>query len=458
MMKLPETLRLPASLTSSRTAKVHAAFKLFITTLLRASLALAPANASAQSEPLNLLTVETIAFKKVTQVESRSTYTGTIGPRRQTALSSETLGLVETIMFDTGDQIEKGDVVCQLNAQRLMAQLRQLKAERRAAEAMLAELNAGPRTEQISASRSRVQELEIQLAQAKRNLARREELHKENLIASESIESARTAAQRAFTARATAQYQLNELLAGTRKEKIDTQMARVAAIQAGIEAIEVEVAHTQIKAPYKAVVVARHIDEGAVVSPGQPLLTILESDQLEASIGVPVEVARTLSVGDEVEVVVAGQKATGKVRGKLHNVRSESRTQDIVIAMNPNSKERFVPGQLAQIHITTSVETDGFLIPQSALLRGLRGMWECYTVHPEGDGTARVKKASVEVIKTDGSQVLVKGSLGESEHVVVAALHRLTPGQVVRTVLREGNHKSDSRSKNLYRQTEGQLR
>jgi HlyD family secretion protein len=76
-----------------------------------------------------------------------------------------------------------------------------------------------------------------------------------------------------------AQAALDELLAGTTQEKIAVAEAGVQTAQAGISLAEVELAKTQLQAPFDGVVGILNIDEGEMVGSGATVMSVSDSSR-----------------------------------------------------------------------------------------------------------------------------------------------------------------------------------
>lgn len=408
-----------------------------------------PQQTTAQNPPKATLTVETEPAREGTSSRV-SVYTGTIQPARQTALASELLGRIEAIHFDLGDTITAGQVVCQLDPSRLRAERKRVEAELLAASAKLREMLTGSRGEQIAAARARLAERKAAVRLAQKNLRRREQLRTERLVAGEVVDVARAALEQASAAAEAAQEQLSEIETGPREEQIAAQRAKTKSIEASLAAIEVELEHTQILCPYDASVVERLVDEGAVVSPGQPLLSIMERGCHEAHIGVPHGIAQYLKVGQGVQLQVGSRTIDATLAAVLYRVDPQTRLRDCIVRIEDKSSD-VVPGQLAQVSFRSTSDSGGLQIPQASLKRAPDGKWECFVVQLKPASLlGTVVSRKVEVVSTSGATVIVRGDLKRGEHVIASAVHRIIPGMQVRIrrAAQESNAPSISPSDN----------
>ena len=124
-----------------------------------------------------------------------------------------------------------------------------------------------------------------------------------------------------------AQQKLAELEAGTRAEQKAAQQAAVAQLDAAIAGTDADLEQSRLTAPFAGTVVARHVNEGTVVSPGQIVLRLLEDSQLEAWFGLPVAAAERLKVGDRLAVLVEQREYPALVKAVLPELDMTTRTR-----------------------------------------------------------------------------------------------------------------------------------
>ncbi len=216
------------------------------------------------------LPVQVIPVEAVTQYELERTYSGELVARRSSALGFERAGTVVELRVEEGDRVAAGQLLAVLDARSLDSQRQELLAQRAQAQAQAQELQAGPRPEAIAAARAAVADLQQQLELAERKTERREYLYTEGAIAREDLD------QETYNARALrgrlgqAQSQLDELLAGTRREQIAAQQARVQQLEVAIQSLDVELDKSILRAPFAGRVSQRAVDEGVVVRRSWP--------------------------------------------------------------------------------------------------------------------------------------------------------------------------------------------
>src|SRR5690606_5991304 len=135
-----------------------------------------------------------------------------------------------------------------------------LEARRDEARAALAALREAERPE----AEAQLREARARLAQAEREHARRRDLGKDQLVSKESVEQAAQAVVAARAVAEQARVAFVSLSGG----------AREAQLRERLEAAEAEVARAVVRATGSGLVLARHVEPGDTVKPGDPLLDI----------------------------------------------------------------------------------------------------------------------------------------------------------------------------------------
>ena len=392
---------------------------------------LVPAPASEPvPEPKKPLPVQTQTLELINSYQIDRVYTGELVARRRGELGFERSGTVIRLLADEGDFVSAGDAIAQLDTRALQATRQQILAEKAEANATLLELKNGARAEDIAGARANVAEIEQQLALAQRKTERRKNLYLEGAISREDFDLEESNASALRYRLNQANSQLDALLAGTRSEKIAAQAARVQQLDARLQSLDVDVSKSTIRAPFSGQVSDRFIDEGRVVSPGTPVIALIERGSLEARIGVPSTTADTLQIGETHSLEIGSQTLFGTITALLPELDSSSRTVTIVLDLATNDRLRV--GQTARLLLSETQAIQGFWVPSTALIPAERGLWSIYAVISlEDPDTYTVARRDVEILHTEGDRALVRGTLQPSDRIIASGTHRIVTGQPV---------------------------
>ncbi len=395
--------------------------------------------ATAQdSDSTTILPVETIKVNLVNSYQVDRTYTGTIVPRRTSFLGFEQAGKLVNLTVDQGEQVKVGTPLAFLDTKNLKAKQQELLAERKQVKALLQELLAGSRSETIAAAQSTVKSLHSQLELAQTKAQRRQELYTSGAISREQLDEATTEVKTLQARLNESQSQLDELLTGTRPEKIEAQQALLEQLDAKLASLELELEQSTLKAPFTGRIAKRFVDEGTVVSAGESIFTLVEAQTLEVHIGVPVNTANQIPLGSNQQLQIGARTYQAQVLSTLPQLDSATRTLTVVLGLEQSAAREVRAGQVARLKLSETIANSGYWLPTTALVRGVRGLWSCYVLGNseilanDPNKAFRVEQREVEVLQTESDRVLVRGTIQNSDRVIVNGNHRLVTGQLVR--------------------------
>jgi HlyD family secretion protein len=208
----------------------------------------------------------------------------------ETRVASRYGGRVAEILAREGDGLAPGQPMVRLDAA-------ELRARRDQAAALLAELKAGPRREEMAAAKAEWEAQEAELEFARADAKRVSELFGEAAVSAAERDRAATRAAALEKSAAAAQSRHELLLAGTRPEQI-------ARAEAELREIEAHLREMEVAAPTNAVLEVLHVKAGDAAAPNQPLATLLLTNHLWVRVYVPEPWLGFIALGDPVRVRV----------------------------------------------------------------------------------------------------------------------------------------------------------
>lgn len=340
--------------------------------------------------------VDEIALSSAYQ--ATETYLGRVEAARETALGFEAGGEVVAVFVDEGDAVLEGEAIARLDTAALEARRDQLEAERT--------------------------RLEADLALAERTRARQDALSGDGFASEQRADEARTAET--------------------------TTAAAIAATDAQLRLVEIEIRKSTVRAPFDGVIAARRIDPGAIVSPGQTIVEILEAGRPQARIGVSPESAERLVIGDRYDIILRGRPTTGEliiIRPDLDPTTrtvaaifdleiSAATARTLASAGGAEADALGAPmvatfGEVARLELPLEVRARGAWVPISALQEDAKGLWRLLTIAENADGEPIVAAQSVQALYVAGERVFVAGAIEDGAPYIVEGVNRVVIGDVV---------------------------
>ena len=214
--------------------------------------------------------------------------------------------------------------------------------------------------------------------------------------------------------------------------------------KADVELARLNLVYTQVKAPLAGRIGKSNITEGALVTNGQaqamavinqidpmfvdltPAMTQLlkvestfRSEQADPAFLQDADVWLTMEDGSVYPLA-------GKIKF-LNNEVDQSTGTVTLRAEFPNPEGRLLPGMYVRARVQEGIVQDGKVIPQQALVRGIKGQAQVWVVGEDNVVELRDVKAD----RTLGNTWLVTGGLQAGDRVVTEGLQQLAKGMTV---------------------------
>jgi RND family efflux transporter MFP subunit len=181
---------------------------------------------------------------------------GYVVARRMATVSSKVTGKIEEILVEEGMQVEKNQVLAKLDPVNLRTVLTMSQRE-------------------LEASRRNLTEIEVRLADARKNLERNESLVKQQLVSQTALDTSRAEA--------------NALAA-----RLEASKAQVKVAESSLEMRKIDYDDLWVRAPFAGVVISKDAQPGEIVSPMSAgggftrtgIATIVDMDSREVEVDV----------------------------------------------------------------------------------------------------------------------------------------------------------------------------
>ncbi|HXL97769.1 MAG TPA: efflux RND transporter periplasmic adaptor subunit, partial [Steroidobacteraceae bacterium] len=155
--------------------------------------------------------------------------TGYVTARREATVSAQITGALTAVLIEEGEHVTAGQILAQLDNSAQKASWSQAQA-------------------QVMASRALLMQFQAQLAQARRDNQRNQQLIDRKLVSQQALETTQT--------------QVATLEAQVESQRKQTQLA-----QAALRGAQVQLDYTTVRAPFSGVIVAKAAQAGEIISP-----------------------------------------------------------------------------------------------------------------------------------------------------------------------------------------------
>lgn len=301
--------------------------------------------------------VETVAMQPLAIVIEAL---GTAQANESVELTAQQADIVTAVAFDDGDEVEAGKILVELNNR---------------------------------AEKARVNELEINLTEAQRQLRRIQGLAREN-VASQQL--------------------------------LDEQQARVDALTAQLEVANAELAELQIVAPFSGKLGIREISVGSLVRPGDNITTLDDISRVKVDFNVSEAYLAAVATGQTVyatSVAYPGETFSGEITSI--DARLDPVTRAIQVrAIIDNQVGKLRPGMLLQITVQREM-LETLVVPEKALVPNQDKQ---FVFVVEGD---KVVSTEVQIGERRPGIAQIVGGLSQGQVIVTEGTLRLRDGATV---------------------------
>jgi len=226
---------------------------------------------------LVVLVAAVVLFRNGASEDGTLAASGTV-EATEADLGFQVPGRVLEISAREGDLVAEGRELARLDTEELDAARAATKAQLTAAEARLTELRRGARPEEVSQAEAAVRAARRRQEDADLDAQRARNLFAGGAVSRQALDKAVTVLEVAESGLDQAVQALALVREGPRVETIHAQEAMVDQARANVARADATVANAVIRAPFPGRVTVRHREPGETVSPGAPVLTLLDPD------------------------------------------------------------------------------------------------------------------------------------------------------------------------------------
>ena len=358
---------------------------------------------------------------------------GKITAQRETRMSFRVASELQSLEVDTGDYVQKGQVVARLDPRDFRLAVQNFEGSLGEARSNLKAMQEGARTEdvisleaELRAARSAVRERQLQYR-------RHKELYEQGAVARAELDRAETALEEALGRKRHLEMELQKALLGARDEDIQAMKSRIESLEAALEEAQSALKDSVLRAPFSGYIAEKHVENHENISAGQPVATLQDLTRVEVEFGLPEQLVVQKDDIQEVYCILdayPGFPLPARLKEVSPDARELSYKATAILTVPENI--RTLPSMAAQVHINIVPDEDGdhlVTIPETALFTDSQGKDRVWVYYP---GSSRVQSRQVRTGELTSAGVQVLSGLGAGDLVVTAGAHFVQEGQKVR--------------------------
>lgn len=311
------------------------------------------------------------------EVNPLQEFVGTVKFDRNSNLAAQNSGVVQKINFEVGDVVKKGQNLVQIDSDVLNAQI----------EAAKASLENGINEEENS---------------------QKDYIRFKNLLERKAI----------------TQKEYDDSLL-----KKNTSNSNVKALEARLNELKIQKDKKAINAPYNGIIVDKKINLGEWVNAGTTLATIVDTQKVEITFNVPLNIFNGLKKGNSYDINVGENIIKGVLLGAIPS--GDKLTRTFPVKFKANTKDIFVfDGQEAKVSLSKNGKQEALLLPRDSVIKRF-GQNVVFAITDK----MTAQMIPVQIVGFDGNSIAIAGQgLVPGMDIVVKGNERVFPNQAVKII------------------------
>jgi HlyD family secretion protein len=213
-------------------------------------------------------------------------------------------GRVADIPVERGENVAAGAVLVRIDNPETLAKHEQALAAKVVADAQLANIKAGTRAEVIAARKAALERAQASVILAQKTYDRISQLAEHGNAPQARLDQATDTLHESQRATDQAKSAYEQAVNGYTAEERQISAANVQKAVADIAAVQSVIDQMVITAPVASQVYKRNVEPGEYVSPGVPLVTLIDLGDMWIHFDLREDLVKTLKIGDRFDVRV----------------------------------------------------------------------------------------------------------------------------------------------------------
>lgn len=372
------------------------------------------------ANPMALMMAQAAPVRAVAAVASDvpldTTAVGNVEAISSVDVKSRVAGQILSVHFQEGQEVEKGQLLFEIDPEPLQRQIAEIQADLAKDQAL--EIQA----------RANVAKDEAMLKQTQASAKRGLELEKEGIFSKEQTEQL------------VASNGSNLAALDADKAAVESAVASIKADRARLSQTQLQLSYTKITAPISGRAGAIAVKAGNLIKDNDAtLVTILQISPIYVSFGVAQQLLPEVQKYNKEHPLVVRAEADGETHTETGTLRFIDNTVDTTTgtiklkAEFPNASHTLWPGEYVNVNAQLNVERDRIVVPSRTVETGPQGKY--VWVVNSTTNTATMRPVNVERLyksSEGGEQAVIASGLKPGEMIVSEGQLRLFPGGKVK--------------------------
>ncbi len=311
------------------------------------------------------------------EVNPLQEFVGTLQFDRNSVLAAQNSGVVKQLRFEVGDKVKKGDVLVQVDADVLNAQ--------------------------VAAAQANVMSAKNEKANAKKDFVRYTKLLSTKAISQKQYDDAQL--------------------------KYNTTTSSLKALQAQLRELQIQRDKKAIKAPFDGIIVEKKIDLGEWVNAGTAVLSMVDTSKAEITVNVPLTIVNGLKKGDQYDINVGNNILKANLQAAIPSGDKLTRTFPVKFKAKTNGTFLF-DGQQAKVSLSQNAKKESLLLPRDAVIKRF-GQNVIFAVNNE----SMAQMIPVQIVGYVGKQIAINAKgIQAGMQIISKGNERVFPNSPVKVI------------------------
>ncbi|MCC8941138.1 HlyD family secretion protein [Bradyrhizobium sp. Arg68] len=211
-------------------------------------------------------------------------------------------GRVKEIPVERGQNVPANTILVRIDNPETLAKIEQMKAAKAVAEAQLANVLVGTRVETVAARKAEMERAQAAVVLAQKTFDRVHTLTEQGNAPQARLDQVTDALHEAERGLDQAKSAYEQAVNGYTKEERAIAKANVEKAEADIQSVQSVIDQLAVYAPVASQIYQRNVEPGEYVSPGVPLVTLINLADLWIHFDLREDLVKGLKVGDKFDV------------------------------------------------------------------------------------------------------------------------------------------------------------
>ena len=163
---------------------------------------------------------------------------------------------------------------------------------------------------------------------------------------------------------------LGELLKvkGVSQQEYDLAALQTQTLRSEIELLNINIAKTELRAPYDGIIGLRRISPGAYITPATAVTTIRSMGTLKLDFSVPEKYSHLLRTGQQVNFSVEGDASTHHATVQATEQSIDADTRNLQVRALVSNAKSLLPGAFAEVNLSVGNNAKALMIPTPSII------------------------------------------------------------------------------------------